>query len=256
MRAKILDTDDLGCPVRLRHPARRIVSLVPSLTESIASVDPGTIVGATDYCTHPVDLVATRVRGTKNPDIRAIVALGPDLVIANREENRRIDVERLRAAGIQVWVTEIETVADALTSLRRLFETALGWKQPAWLTIAATGWEADAGPSRASVAIPIWRDPWMVVGSRTFADDMARILGLANIFRDEIDRYPRITVEEIRRRNPEVVLLPDEPYSFTSNDGPECFPDSKVVLLEGRLLTWYGPSLATARTAITAALAQ
>src|SRR3954451_13929778 len=100
--------DDLGGPVRLERPPRRLVSLVPSLTEALAVTVPDRLVGATDWCTHPADLDVQRVRGTKNPDRAAIVALRPDLVVANREENRRLDVERLRAAGLPVWVTVIE----------------------------------------------------------------------------------------------------------------------------------------------------
>src|SRR5215207_9990107 len=127
-------TDDLGHPVDLVRPARRVVSLVPSLTETIAATRPETIVGATDWCTHPADLDVPRVRGTKNPDRAAIAALAPDLVLANREENRRLDVDRLRAAGIPVWVTVVESVDEALTSLRRLFTEALGVGDPGWLT--------------------------------------------------------------------------------------------------------------------------
>src|SRR5690349_24970321 len=97
--------DDLGTPLHLDGPAARIVSLVPSLTEAIAATRPEALVGATDWCTHPADLDVTRVRGTKNPDRRAVLALQPDLVIANREENRELDITRLRDAGVQVWVT-------------------------------------------------------------------------------------------------------------------------------------------------------
>src|SRR3954454_913895 len=103
-------TDDLGHPVEVVRPARRVVSLVPSLTEAIAATRPEALVGATDWCTHPADLAVTRVRGTKNPDRAAIAALQPDIVLANREENRELDVRSLREAGIAVWVTEIETV--------------------------------------------------------------------------------------------------------------------------------------------------
>src|SRR5215210_5622440 len=100
-------TDDLGQTVEVVRPARRIVSLVPSLTETIAVTRREALVGATDWCTHPADLDVSRVRGTKNPDRAAIAALEPDLVLANREENRELDVQRLRDAGIPVWVTVI-----------------------------------------------------------------------------------------------------------------------------------------------------
>src|SRR5271156_769677 len=129
--------DDLGHPLSLTGPPQRIVSLVPSLTEALAVTVPGRLAGATDWCTHPAGLDVPRVRGTKNPNRAAITALRPDLVVANREENRRRDVELLREAGIPVWVTEIETVDAALRSLRRLFTGALSVPEPGWLQSAA-----------------------------------------------------------------------------------------------------------------------
>jgi ABC-type hemin transport system substrate-binding protein len=125
--------DDLGVVVDVTHPVRRVVSLVPSLTEAIAATRRDALVGATDWCTQPADLDVPRVRGTKNPDRAAIVELVPDLVVANQEENRELDVERLRDDGIAVWVTRIRTVDEAITSMRRLFDTALGWGVPSWL---------------------------------------------------------------------------------------------------------------------------
>ena len=122
--------DDLGHAVELHGPARRVVSLVPSLTEAVARSAPGLLVGATDWCTHPAGLAVTRVRGTKNPDRAAIAALSPDLVIANRQENRKLDVVRLREAGLAVWVTVIESVPEAMASLRRLLTGALGLDMP------------------------------------------------------------------------------------------------------------------------------
>ena len=122
--------DDLGTPVELNGPARRVVSLVPSLTEAVARSAPGLLVGATDWCTHPADLAVTRVRGTKNPERAAIIALAPDLVIANREENRKLDVDRLRDAGLAVWVTVIESVPEAMTSMRRLLTGPFGLEVP------------------------------------------------------------------------------------------------------------------------------
>ncbi len=117
-----------------------MVSLVPSLTESVAVTRPGALVGATTWCTHPAGLDVARVRGTKNPDLAAIRALEPDLVLANQEENRRVDVERLRAAGVPVWVTVIRDLDEAVSSLRRMFSLALGWREPPWLTQAEQAW--------------------------------------------------------------------------------------------------------------------
>jgi len=229
-----------------RHrPATRVVSLVPSLTEALASVSPERLVGATDWCTHPADLQTTRVRGTKNPDLVAIIALSPDVVVANKEENRELDVRRLRAAGIPVWVTDIRTVPDAVDAMERLFD-GLGWSRPAWLATVRERWCGPLPPITRRVAVPIWRDPWMVVGSDTFTGDLLRRLGWANVFGDATERYPHVTVEEIDRSGADVVLLPDEPYVFTVADGPEAFTRTPTELVSGRLITWYGPSLVEA----------
>lgn len=247
--------DDLGCALPGRGPRRRVVSLVPSLTESVASVRPGALIGATDWCTHPAGLEVVRVRGTKNPDVVRIVSLEPDLVLANKEENRRRDVERMRAAGIPVWVTDVETVDQAVTSLRRVFTEALGWPVPAWLDEAAARWKAPPRVVDCTVAIPIWRDPWMVLGCRTFAGDLLARLGMRNVFAGADERYPHVSVAQIRGAAPEVVLLPDEPYRFTPTDGPEAFAGMPVALLDGRALTWYGPSLVDAPDVVRRAVA-
>lgn len=224
----------------------RVVSLVPSITEGLASVDRAALVGATDWCTHPADLAVTRVRGTKNPDLAAIRALEPDVVIANKEENRELDVRRLRESGIRVEVTDIRTVPDAVAAYEHLFDHVLGWERPDWLSQAARLWCGPLPPVTRTVAVPIWRDPWMVVGSDTFTGDLLRRLGWANVFADSPDRYPHVTVDDISARRPDVVLLPDEPYVFTDADGPEAFPDLPTELISGRLITWYGPSLVDA----------
>ena len=239
--------DDLGHPVELTGPARRVVSLVPSLTEAVAVSAPGLLVGATDWCSHPADLAVTRVRGTKNPERAAVIALAPDLVIANREENRKLDVTRLREAGLAVWVTVIESVPEAIASLRRLLTGPFGLDVPAWLAAAEQAWAGPGPRPSRRVAVPVWRDPWMVVGARTFAGDVLARLGLDNVFGAGPDRYPHVEAGQIRTAAPDLVLLPDEPYPFSAGDGPEEFPAQRVVLLPGRLLTWYGPSLATAR---------
>ena len=244
-------TDDLGHPVGSARPVTRVVSLVPSLTESVAATRPQALIGATDWCTHPADLAVARVRGTKNPDLRAIEALRPELVLANKEENRRTDIEKLRTAGIEVWVTVVETVDQALATLRRMFADALGWPVPDWLDEAEAAWSGPAPRTTTPAAIPIWRDPWMVVGRDTFTGDLAERIGLANLYRDDADRYPHVDPGDILARGPGLVVLPDEPYRFTAVDGPEAFPGTATVLVEGRLLTWYGPSLATARTVLT-----
>lgn len=249
-------TDDLGHEMPRVELRQRVVSLVPSLTESVASVRPDALVGATDWCTHPADLDVTRVRGTKNPDVAKIVALQPDLVLANQEENRRVDVERLRDAGIPVWVTVIESVPQALASLRRIFDRALGWGPPQWLDAVDEQWRRPPPAEGPRVLVPVWRDPWIVVGARTFTGDLLARLGLRNVFAAGAERYPHVSVDEIRTLTPDVVVLPDEPYRFTCEDGPDAFPGMRCVLVEGRALTWYGPSLLTAREVVEQALAR
>jgi ABC-type Fe3+-hydroxamate transport system substrate-binding protein len=241
--------DDLGADVPLSAPAARVVSLVPSLTEAIATSAPGVLVGATDWCTHPGDLDVARVRGTKNPDLAAIRALSPDLVVANQEENRELDVRRLREAGTAVWVTRIETVEESLASMSRLFATALGLADPPWLVEARSLWSQPV-PPRLSVAVPIWRDPWMVVGSPTYTDDLLTRAGLVNVLAGRDGRYPAVTPEDIDGAGADVVLLPDEPYVFTADDGPEALT-TPTRLVSGRLLTWYGPAMVEAHAALS-----
>lgn len=245
--------DDLGADVPLSAPAARVVSLVPSLTEAIATSAPGLLVGATDWCTHPGDLDVARVRGTKNPDLAAIRALSPDLVVANQEENRELDVRRLREAGTAVWVTRIETVEESLASMSRLFATALGLVDPPWLVEARSLWSQPVAP-RLSVAVPIWRDPWMVVGSPTYTDDLLTRAGLVNVLAHgpagREGRYPAVTPADIDDAGADVVLLPDEPYVFTAEDGPEALT-TPTRLVSGRLLTWYGPAMVEAHAALS-----
>ena len=224
----------------------RVVSLVPSITEALATMPEVELVGATDWCTHPADLDArgvVRVRGTKNPDLAAIESLAPDLVVANKEENRELDVRRLRERGVRVEVTDIATVPEAIATFRELC-ALLGATVPGWVVEAERAWCGEPPPVTARVAVPIWRDPWMVVGGDTFTSDLCRRLGWLNVFADA-ERYPRVEVADIEARRPDLVLLPDEPYVFGADDGPECF-EAPTRLISGRLLTWYGPSLVEA----------
>ncbi len=247
--------DDLGRAVRLNQPVARVVSLVPSLTEAIADSCPGLLVGATAWCTHPADLDVQRVKGTKNPDIDAIIELRPDFVVANHEENREVDVAALEAAGISVWVTRITTVAESLDSMERLLTIGCGLTNPpGWLQQARALWQVPPPALRRSAAVAIWRKPWMVVGSGTFTGDVLARLGISNVFAESPERYPKVTVDEIVSRQPDLVVLPDEPYLFTADDGPESFPGFACALVSGRLLTWYGPSLVAAHGELSAAL--
>lgn len=242
-----LPVDDLGHPVPEAGGCRRVVSLVPSITESLAATCPDRLVGATDWCTHPAGLAVARVRGTKNPDLQAVAALAPDLVVLNEEENRRVDAERLRAAGVPVWVTRTESVPEALASLRRLLTVAVGVPAPPWLAEAELLWTGPVPVPTRRVVVPVWRDPWIAVGSRTFAGDLLARLGCANLLDGSPERYPHVPVADLDGLGADEVLLPSEPYAFSAEDGPEAFVRTPARLVDGRLLTWYGPSLLFAR---------
>jgi ABC-type Fe3+-hydroxamate transport system substrate-binding protein len=245
--------DDLGLAVAPRRPVLRVVSLVPSLTEAVAATAPELLVAATRWCTRPAGLAVERVRGTKNPDVRRIVELAPDLVLMNQEENRRLDHRRLVAAGVPVWVTVTEDVPGALRSLARLCAVALDRPVPGWLAAARERWDGPVPPAVASAAVCVWRDPWMVVGRDTFAGDLLRRLGVTNVYAGHPDRYPAVNAEEVRDAGADLVVLPDEPYPFGPGDGPESFPGT-ARLVSGRHLTWYGPSLAEAARVLTVQL--
>ena len=238
----------------------RIVSLVPSLTEALFALGLGSrVVGVTEWCVHPAAAVAQlpKVGGTKTPDLAAIRAVRPQLVIANQEENRRRDVERLEAAGIPVWVTYPRTVAEAVALLREL--ALLGGAAEGLATVvepieASVARAAAERPARATpVFCPIWKDPWMSVGRDTYANDLLTLCGGANVFADRGERrYPIVREEEITAAAPEVVLLPDEPYAFGPREAAELarlpLPAAagRVHLIDGTLVSWYGPRIGRA----------
>lgn len=234
----------------------RVVSLVPSLTEAVAVSVPGALVGVTDWCTHPAGLDAPRVGGTKNPRLDRILALAPDLVIANEEENRAPDLAALRAEGVEVLVTEVRDVPSAFTELAGVLAACGGGRvRPDWLAAAEREWARLPEPAvRASAVVPVWRRPWMVLGRDTFAGDVLARLGVDHLYADHAERYPRVPLDELVAAAPDLVVLPDEPYRFTADDGPEAFPGPACALVGGRHLTWYGPSLAEAPRVLGAAL--
>jgi ABC-type Fe3+-hydroxamate transport system substrate-binding protein len=232
-----------------------VVSLVPSLTEALAATCPERLVAVTDWCTHPADLSARgvlRVRGTKNPDLAAVAALRPDLVVANKEENRELDVRRMRERGIPVWVTDIETVPAAVASMRRLLREVIAvGEDPAWLVQAEETWCGRVPAPSARVVVPVWRDPWMVVGRPTFTADLLARAGFEVATAGAVGRYPAVALAALDDPTvADLVLLPDEPYVFTAQDGPEAFQRVPTRLVSGRLLTWYGPALVDARISL------
>ncbi|MFF9149254.1 helical backbone metal receptor [Streptomyces sp. NPDC014861] len=234
-------------PTGIRGRSPRVVSLVPSLTEAVAVTAPGLLVGVTDWCTHPAGLDVARIGGTKNPDVPAVLALRPDLVLANEEENRAADLDALRAAGAEVLVTEIRTLDQGLTALGEVLAACGAPRRPRWLAEAEEAWAAvEPVADGVTAVVPIWWRPWMVLGRDTFAGDLLARLGVRNLYADHPERYPKVPLAELTAARPRLVVLPDEPYRFTADDGPEAFPGAAAALVDGRMLTWYGPSLATA----------
>ncbi len=247
--------------------AKRIVSLVPSVTESLFCLGLGErVVGITDWCVHPSDRVSglPRVGGTKNPSVRQILELEPDLVIANREENRKRTVVALRAAGIDVWVTFPQTVQAGVALLRELAD--LGATAEAVESVVRPVEEAvrvaeERRPARGlPVFCPIWKNPWMAVGGDTYASSLLELCGGANVFADCADRrYPIVELEQIVAAEPEVILLPSEPYDFAQREALELAAltvpaahNDRIHLIDGTLVSWYGPriepAIATLRT--------
>jgi ABC-type Fe3+-hydroxamate transport system substrate-binding protein len=244
-------TDELGRELLIPASPRRVVSLVPSLTEWLFAIGAEEhVVGVTDFCLHPAEGVAraTRVRGTKNPDCAAIVAVQPDLVIASREENRERDVITLAESGVAVYVTDIRTVTGALESLAeiaRILDHDSGAAPPLAEMRAALRESPARSHESRRVLTPIWRDPWMAVGGDSYAHDLLAVCGATNVAAALPGRYPRFELRDIARLRPDVILLPSEPYRFSEADLPALHEswDGPVRFVDGELLTWYGPRI-------------
>ncbi|MEZ4332391.1 MAG: helical backbone metal receptor [Myxococcota bacterium] len=249
---------------------RRIVSLVPSLSEALVRIGLGDrVVGVTAYCVEPPEAFEglARVGGTKDADVGAILALTPDLVIANQEENTPRVVRKLADAGIDVWVTYPRTVragAELLAELAALGAppaAARAVLAPIRAAIEAAEGVRDrrraAGERPVRVFCAIWRDPWMSVGSDTYIHDLIALCSGANVFAETPDgapnrrRYPIVSRAAIEAAAPEVILLPSEPYAFAELDridllGLDCpaARAGRVHLIDGTLVSWYGPRIA------------
>ena len=239
--------DDLGAAVEVPSHPTRIVSLVPNLSEALWWWHlEDRVVGVTDWCVAPPGAFARaqRVRGTKNPDVAAIVDLEPDVVVANEEENRELDVTRLRDAGVEVYVTRVRTVAEAADSLARL-GAALG-EERAGVGLRQTIVRAldQARPPSAPLATlcPVWREPWMATGRASFAGDLLTRCGFAVVPDDPDGRYPTLTLDDAAALGAEVVLLPDEPYPFGDADLADFANwQARIRLIDGTALSWWGP---------------
>ncbi len=242
---RILDFQ--GTPCTFDSAPERVVSLVPSVTDTLASLGVADrLVGVTRYCVHPPGIAEGRqvVGGTKNPDIDAIEALEPDLVLANAEENRRIDVERLESRGIRVLVRLPRTVADAVEDLEaygRLFGASEG---AARLVSAIEARRASRPklPRVPRVAVLVWWKPVMCVGPETYVEDLVRTVGGRLVPEESGSRYPKIELEDLAAMRPDVILLPSEPYAFSEveRDAIAAAVPAPVVFVDGEALTWHG----------------
>lgn len=260
MSSRLVTTTDVtGHTIRVAAPVQRIVSLVPSITESLIALGARkTLVGRTVYCIHPERVVnkIPTFGGTKDPDLDGILKLRPDLVLANREENLAPHVGTLREKGVCVHVSEPKTVTDAMDLVMWLgaFTDTEG---SAYRVTAHGLWSAKHLPrpmtkvdSRPRILVPIWREPWMVAGPDTFIAGVLTALGCDVIVPEGSERrYPLVAQEVLSQLNPDAVLLPSEPYSFTSEHVSEitrvchAAPASacgRIALCQGEDLMWFG----------------
>jgi ABC-type Fe3+-hydroxamate transport system substrate-binding protein len=271
--------DDRGRELHFSRAPSRVVSLVPSDTLNVAALGfGGALVGRTDYCELPADVVAKvpSVGGTKNPRVEAVCALEPDLVLANQEENTKSDLEAIAQRGFRVYVAFPKTVAEGighLAKLARIFQAGAEGRD-----LVKRAYEALRSAERARsqatplrTFCPIWMDPLMTIHGTTFISDMLDLVGAENVFADRERRYPlaadlgkakalppervgdrdvrypRVTMVEVNARAPELVLLPDEPHPFSEADADvfraQPMPAAArgaVVRTNGKDLCWYG----------------
>ena len=251
----------------------RIISLVPSLTEALFVFGAGErVVGRTRYCLWPPRAVGRvpTVGGTKKVDVARLLELEPDLVVAVKEENSRENVERIQDAGVPVFVGAPESVEGALWLLRELArvveapraETALGPVERVYRRLREGG-ESGGAVRRSEVQrvfVPIWKNPYMSVGSDTYAHDVLETCGGENVCGGST-RYPVFALEEVEAAQPDIVLLPDEPYPFCAEDVEEFYAldipaarSDRIHLVDGKLLTWYGPRMASSLSQLAALL--
>ena len=225
--------------------ATRVVSLVPSVTETLLAwgIEP---IAVTRFCDAPG---LPTVGGTKDPDVAAVVDLGPDLVVMNDEENRREDAEALEAAGLTVHVVPIRSVEDVAPAMAALAQRVGGRIH------AVASAPLIPSPSRRRAFVPIWRRPWMTLNRDTYGSSVLSAIGIDNVFADDADRYPTTSLEEAAARRPDVVLAPSEPYPFGPRHIAELEAVAPVVLVDGRDVFWWGARTPLALTRLARQLA-
>lgn len=230
-------------------PAKKIVSLVPSQTELLYHLNlHRQTVGITKFCVHPKNWIRikTKVGGTKNLHIQTIKRLQPDLIIANKEENVKEQVEEL-AKEYPVWVTDVNNLQEALKMINDI-GVLTGSKQKAEeLVYKIENRFSTFSPSfkKLSTAYLIWQKPYMTIGGDSFINNMLTQCGLVNIYADE-KRYPKTTIAELKKANCQLLLLSTEPFPFNQKHVDELsrqLPNTKVILVDGEMFSWYGSRL-------------
>ncbi|MYA01542.1 MAG: ABC transporter substrate-binding protein [Chloroflexi bacterium] len=247
--------DATDTEIDLERPAREVVSLVPSFTELVCSMRLASrLVGVTRFCVEPADVVAPirKVGGTKNPDIERIIRLEPQLVLANREENNEDDVAALRKAGLNVYVGDVRTAEEAHEEIDRVGRLLGGISLKIGESIKESLEEQEHVQRlrpRVRAAALIWRNPYMAASGDTYIGDLLRVSGAINVCEDSgRGRYPRLSLTQLVELDPEVILLPSEPYRFRERHAEELLAqqgmsagrNGHVYLCDGQNLTWWG----------------
>jgi len=233
-------------------PPRRIVSVVPSQTELLHALGLGQeVVGITKFCVHPAEWFQTkpRIGGTKTLNLEKIAALEPDLIIGNKEENDREQIEWL-SARFPVWMSDIYTLDDAVDMIGRVGELCGRAAQAAVLCTqireAFARLDAEVqGRAPLRAAYYIWRKPFMAAGSKTFIQDMLRRAGFENVF-GHLERYPEVLRDDLKMANPDIILLSSEPFPFSVKHVAEfqdICPSARVEIVDGEMFSWYGNRL-------------
>jgi ABC-type Fe3+-hydroxamate transport system substrate-binding protein len=230
-------TDLLGHSFTFPTAPRRVVSLVPSLTETLFDLGAGNDVAAiTDFCIFPAEIDRPRVGGTKNPRIDEIRALAPDLVYVNLEENLQRHAQQIEAFS-PVFVTEPKTVDDVAALITTL--GAIHHREERAAELADALAKESGRVAAFTFGVPIWKKPWMWCGGDTYVSNLVESIGGRNVLRDAV-RYPSIELDDVLSLRPDIVFLPDEPYAFTSGDAAEIDGTRIIGPFPGHLFTWHG----------------
>ncbi len=242
-------TDQTGRTIHVNEAPRRIVSLVPSQTELLADLGlHAEVIGITKFCIHPAEWFQkkTRVGGTKQLHLDSIFQLQPDLVIANKEENTQQQIEQL-ADNFPVWISDIRNLQDALDMIQQVGEMTSRKAQARQIVEnIKTSFSSLLQPlPQRKACYLIWQNPFMTVGSDTFIHAMMNAAGFENVFGD-CTRYPKITLDDIQEKRPDVLLLSSEPFPFHQSHAEVLqmhLPNTKIVLVDGEMFSWYGSRL-------------